>query len=84
MVAARFASRLAHAVIAPLREFLTRRGAVLILAFVALFKLGEAMAGMMTAPFYRALGFSRERDRGDRTGSRWPGPWPASRSAAGW
>jgi PAT family beta-lactamase induction signal transducer AmpG len=55
-----FGSRLAHAVIEPLRDFLTRRGALLILAFVALFKLGEAMAGIMTAPFYRALGFSRE------------------------
>ena len=55
-----FASRLVHAVIEPLRDFLTRRGALLILAFVALFKLGEAMAGIMTAPFYRALGFSRE------------------------
>ena len=53
-------ARLAHAVIAPLREFASRRGAALILAFVALFKLGEAMAGIMTAPFYRALGFSRE------------------------
>jgi MFS transporter, PAT family, beta-lactamase induction signal transducer AmpG len=53
-------ARLAHAAIAPLRDFLTRRGAALILAFVALFKLGEAMAGIMTAPFYRALGFSRE------------------------
>jgi PAT family beta-lactamase induction signal transducer AmpG len=53
-------ARLAHAVVEPLREFLTRRGAWLILAFVALFKLGEAMAGIMTAPFYRALGFSRE------------------------
>ncbi len=54
------AARLGHAVIEPLRDFLTRRGALLILAFVALFKLGEAMAGIMTAPFYRALGFSRE------------------------
>jgi MFS transporter, PAT family, beta-lactamase induction signal transducer AmpG len=53
-------ARLVHAVIEPLRDFLTRRGAPLILAFVALFKLGEAMAGIMTAPFYRALGFSRE------------------------
>jgi MFS transporter, PAT family, beta-lactamase induction signal transducer AmpG len=53
-------ARLAHAVIAPLREFVSRRGAALILAFVALFKLGEAMAGIMTAPFYRALGFSRD------------------------
>ncbi len=54
------AARLAHAVIEPLRDFLSRQGAILILAFVALFKLGEAMAGIMTAPFYRALGFSRE------------------------
>jgi len=59
-VAAKFGARLAHAVVEPLRDFLTRRGALLILAFVALFKLGEAMAGIMTAPFYRALGFSRE------------------------
>ena len=59
-VAASLGGRLAHAVIEPLRDFLTRGGAVLILAFVALFKLGEAMAGIMTAPFYRALGFSRE------------------------
>jgi PAT family beta-lactamase induction signal transducer AmpG len=55
-----FTSRLAHAVIEPLRDFLNRRGTVLILAFVALFKLGEAMAGIMSPPFYRALGFSRE------------------------
>jgi MFS transporter, PAT family, beta-lactamase induction signal transducer AmpG len=54
------AERLAHAIIEPLRDFLTRGGALLILAFVALFKLGEAMAGIMTAPFYRALGFSRD------------------------
>ena len=40
VLATRFGSRLAHAVIAPLRDFLARRGAALILAFVALFKLG--------------------------------------------
>ena len=56
----------AHAVIEPLRDFLTRPGARLILAFVALFKLGEAMAGIMTAPFYRALGFIARCDRRDR------------------
>ncbi len=60
VVPAGFAARLVHAVVAPLRDFLSRSGAPLILAFVALFKLGEAMAGIMTAPFYRALGFSRE------------------------
>jgi MFS transporter, PAT family, beta-lactamase induction signal transducer AmpG len=32
----------------------------LVLAFVALFKLGEAMAGIMTAPFYQHLGFTKD------------------------
>jgi PAT family beta-lactamase induction signal transducer AmpG len=54
------ASRARHAVLDPLLDFLTRPGAILILAFVALFKLGEAMGGIMTAPFYRELGFSRD------------------------
>ncbi len=51
---------LAASVVAPVRDFLCRPGAWLILGFVALFKLGEALAGIMTAPFYRALGFARE------------------------
>jgi MFS transporter, PAT family, beta-lactamase induction signal transducer AmpG len=46
-----------HAVIDPVRSFLVRPSALLVLAFVALFKLGEAMAGIMTAPFYRHLTF---------------------------
>ena len=50
---------LRRAVLEPLREFLVRPGAWAVLAFVALFKLGEAMAGIMTVPFYRALGFDR-------------------------
>jgi len=54
-----FLANLSTAVIEPLREFLARPGAWTILAFVALFKLGEAMAGVMTAPFYLALGFDR-------------------------
>ena len=54
------AARLREAVIDPLWEFLTRPGAIAILAFVALFKFGEAMAGIMTAPFYRSLGFDRD------------------------
>jgi PAT family beta-lactamase induction signal transducer AmpG len=51
--------RIRHAVVDPLREFLARPGAFVILAFVALFKLDEAMAGVMAAPFYRSLGFDR-------------------------
>ena len=50
---------LRHAVIEPVRSFLVRPSALLVLAFVALFKLGEAMAGLMTAPFYRALHFDK-------------------------
>lgn len=52
-------ARVRQAIVEPLGEFLARPGAVTILAFVALFKLGEAMAGVMTAPFYRSLGFDR-------------------------
>ena len=50
---------LRHAVIDPVRIFLDRPSALTVLAFVALFKLGEAMAGIMTAPFYRHLTFDR-------------------------
>ena len=46
-----------QAVVDPVRSFLARPAAPLVLAFVALFKLGEAMAGIMTAPFYRHLTF---------------------------
>ncbi len=49
------------AVLRPLTEFLSRRGAVVTLAFVLLFKLGEAMAGTMAPPFYRALGYNRDQ-----------------------
>lgn len=54
-----FVTRVRHAVVEPLREFLTRPGAFVILAFIALFKLDDAMAGVMAAPFYRSLGFDR-------------------------
>ncbi len=52
--------RLRAAILDPFVEFISRPGAWTILAFVALFKLGEAMAGIMTAPFYRSLGFERD------------------------
>ncbi len=67
------------AVVAPLAELLRRRGAVLPLAFVLLFKLGEAMAGTM-APRSTARSASTARR------SRWPSAsrrWrPACRGAA--
>ena len=54
-----FAARMREAVIEPFRDFMTRPGAALILAFVVLFKLGEAMAHTMAVPFYNSLGFDR-------------------------
>lgn len=54
-----WAARLRIAIVEPFADFLKRRYWFAILAFVALFKLGEALAGIMTAPFYRELGFSR-------------------------
>ncbi len=55
-----WAARLRLAVLDPFLDFTRRRYWLAILLFVSLFKLGEALAGIMTAPFYRELGFSRE------------------------
>ncbi|WP_037301330.1 AmpG family muropeptide MFS transporter [Rubritepida flocculans] len=54
-----WARRLRVAVVDPFLDFMGRRHWLAILLFVALFKLGEALAGIMTAPFYRQLGFTR-------------------------
>lgn len=63
-LAARFAARpaavlawLHNAVVAPFAEFMRRDGWWLILAFVFIFKLGDAMLGRMSGVFYRELGF---------------------------
>ena len=45
-------------VIGPFREFLRRRGAVLILLFVLIYKLGDAMGQIMLNPMIVELGFS--------------------------
>ena len=55
----RFGARFAQAVREPLVEFLARRGALVIVAFIILFRLGEALAGVMLAPYYTFLGFDR-------------------------
>ncbi|MBF0454453.1 MAG: AmpG family muropeptide MFS transporter [Magnetococcales bacterium] len=47
------------AVIAPFSEFMTRRGWLLILLFILLYKFGDALAGVMSNPFYVELGFSK-------------------------
>jgi PAT family beta-lactamase induction signal transducer AmpG len=48
-----------EAVLVPLTEFLSRRGAGLVIAFIILFRLGEALGGVMLGPYYTHLGFNR-------------------------
>jgi PAT family beta-lactamase induction signal transducer AmpG len=47
------------AVISPFAEFMRRRGWVVILAFILLYKFGDALAGVMSGPFYVELGFTK-------------------------
>jgi PAT family beta-lactamase induction signal transducer AmpG len=51
-----------EAVVLPFREFVARGGArqaLLILAFIFLYKLGDSMATALATPFYLDLGFSK-------------------------
>lgn len=48
-----------EAVIEPFFDFFTRHGAVLILLFILLYKIGDNMAGAMTIPFILKMGFSK-------------------------
>jgi len=47
------------AVLNPLVEYFTRRGALWILAFILLYKIGDTMASAMTTPFYLDIGFTK-------------------------
>jgi len=49
---------LAGAVVAPFMDFARRRHWLLILVFVVLYKFGDALAGVMSGPFYVDLGFA--------------------------
>lgn len=51
-------SWLKETVINPFREFLTRHGAFLILAFVLVYKIGDAMGQIMLGPMINELGFT--------------------------
>jgi PAT family beta-lactamase induction signal transducer AmpG len=52
-------TRVAAAAYGAFADFLTRDAAVVVLLFVVLFKLTDALAGVMTAPFVIDLGFTR-------------------------
>jgi len=48
-----------EAVVDPLVEYFKRQGALWILAFILLYKMGDTMASAMTTPFYLDIGFSK-------------------------
>jgi PAT family beta-lactamase induction signal transducer AmpG len=50
---------LKDAVLNPMVEYFTRRGALWILAFILLYKIGDTMASAMTTPFYLDIGFTK-------------------------
>jgi PAT family beta-lactamase induction signal transducer AmpG len=50
---------LKEAVLNPLVDYFSRTGALWILAFILLYKLGDTMASAMTTPFYLDIGFSK-------------------------
>lgn len=50
---------LQEAVIDPLVEYFSRSGAIWILAFILLYKIGDTMASAMTTPFFLDIGFSK-------------------------
>jgi PAT family beta-lactamase induction signal transducer AmpG len=52
------AVQLKLSVVDPFVEFLTRKGALVILAFVLLYKFGDAIGGTMAYPFYIQIGFT--------------------------
>lgn len=45
-------------VVRPFADFVSRSGWAVVLLFIVLFKLGDAIAGVMANPFYVAMGFT--------------------------
>ncbi len=48
-----------EAVVGPFIDYFTRPGALLLLAFILFYKIGDQMATTMTMPFYLEIGFSK-------------------------
>jgi MFS transporter, PAT family, beta-lactamase induction signal transducer AmpG len=53
-------THLRRTVLDPIRALLLRPAAPTLLAFILAYRLGEAVAVRMAAPFYRSLGYSRD------------------------
>lgn len=52
-------SNLKEAVIGPLADFFKRRGAIIMLMFILLYKVGDSMASNMTTPFILDIGYQK-------------------------
>jgi PAT family beta-lactamase induction signal transducer AmpG len=48
-----------EAIVGPLKEFFTRPGAITIILFILLFKVGDLMAANLTTPFILQVGYSK-------------------------
>jgi PAT family beta-lactamase induction signal transducer AmpG len=46
-------------IVEPLMEYFSRHNAILVLAFILLYKIGDTMASAITTPFYLDIGFSK-------------------------
>jgi PAT family beta-lactamase induction signal transducer AmpG len=55
----RMPENMREAVVDPLVEYFSRRGALWILAFILFYKIGDTMASAMTTPFYLDIGFTK-------------------------
>jgi PAT family beta-lactamase induction signal transducer AmpG len=58
-VAAGVPRTLGEAVVHPFLDYFRRQDALVILLFILLYKIGDAMASQMTTPFYLDLGFTK-------------------------
>jgi PAT family beta-lactamase induction signal transducer AmpG len=52
-------SNMKEAVIGPLKDFFTRKGALIVLLFILLYKVGDSMAANMTTPFILQMGYTK-------------------------
>ncbi len=56
-----FADKINEFVIVPFSDILSRKGAVLILASIVCYKMGEALLGFVSVPFYKEMGYSNDQ-----------------------
>ena len=79
---------LREAVVEPFHEFITRQGwksALLILAFLLFYKLGDSMCTALATPFYLDMGFSKTQiGLIAKNAGLWPPSSAACSAACGW